>query len=174
MRLKRLSTVIAGLLLAGSFGVTMPSEASSTGVIAGSCDAATIKVDGGRLTTPNGGFCVVTEYVGPNIVANAVQTASIEITAPDVEVQCSGSAVRGFSGAVTVAVHGNSTDSFPDVVMIVDGASGPQTLNPTATALIKGRSFAGAGTFTRQGSGSCASGSATWTLGHVAFEDPTL
>ncbi len=174
MRLKQLSTVIAGLLLAGTFGVTTPSEASSAGVIAGSCNAVTIKVDGGQLTTPSGGFCAVTEYVGPNIVANAAQTATIQITAPNVKLQCSGSAVRGFSGAVTVAVHGNSTDSFPDVVMIVDGASGPQTLNPTATALIKGLSFAGAGTFTRQGSGSCASGSATWTLGHITFEDPTL
>lgn len=175
MRLRPLRLALATLLVGSGFGIMTPSQASSAGYIAGSCDAVTIQVENNALTTPNGGLCVITEYNGVALASNAVQRASIEITAPDVTLQCSGNAVRGFKELtpVTFTVHGNSDDIF-QVSMVLDSADGGQSFNPTATALIKGLNFAGVGTFTRSGSGNCAGGDATWTLGHISFEDPTL
>ena len=167
-------------LAVGAFGLPAPTEAAAPpGAIAGSCDLVSIAVRAvpgeGRneLTTPAQGLCAITEYNGVNLVGNAAQVGSIQITSPNVAVDCSGSAVRGVHGSATVAIRGQDTDTF-HVALVVDSAPGAQSLNPTATTTIDGLRFAGVGTFTRSGSGSCAAGTATWTLGHLTFEDPTF
>jgi hypothetical protein len=133
-------------------------------------------VDGGNVvSTPGRGTCAITEFNGVALTANAAQLGDIQITSPAVTVECSEGVVRGVSGPVTLAVHGDGTDSF-HVSMVLDSPSGAQTLNPTATVLIQGTRFVGTGTFTRSGPSTCGNGAgnATWTLGHLTFGDPAL
>lgn len=171
MRLIRLLPLMAliGLVPAGGSADAAPYA------IAGHCELMTLeatptlfgtRVDGSSNT------CAVSGLGG-------AQTARMVITSPSVDVTCSGLAARGVDGPVTVSLYrsnGLLIDSFSNVSLIVDSAPGSQTFNPTASALLKGISFAGAGTFTRSGSGHCLGpwADATWNLGEITFEDPTL
>lgn len=165
----RLLPVVAliGLVPAGAPAGAAPYA------IAGHCELTTLEarptISGTRL---DGGsnICAVTGLTG-------TQTARLVITSPSVAITCSGPAVRGVDGPVTVSLYrsnGGLIDSFANVTLIVDSAPGSQSFNPTASALLKGIRFGGAGTFTRSGSGACAGRTATWSLGEITFEDPTL
>lgn len=177
---RRLILALAGLVLAAGVGTFAPTEASSSGVRAGSCDLVTIRIKQdqagrNRLSTPNQGVCAVTEYTGVGVAAGAGQIGSIRFSSPHVDVVCSGGSVRGFSGRVTVTLYGNDADAYEDVSMVVDGASGDLALNPTASAVIQGIRFAAAGTFNRSGSSGCPGDpQATWAFGHITFGDPAL
>ena len=172
MRLIRWTVVIAGLgLLVGGLGVS----ARAVSGVAGSCELVQL-----HLTVENnlaslksfGGECAIGDFDTVGVTKSANGMGSILISSPDMTVACSGTAVSGVTGTVTFTVYGSGgyVRSFPNVWFTLDSSAGPQA----ATLMLDGPQFAGTGTFTRNGTGNCLGRTATWSLGHVSFEDPTL
>lgn len=153
--------------------------AGSANAVAGSCDLVSLQlqpVNGIPVVQSFGGICVVSDYGTVGFVTGAAQTGSISIWASSVDVICSGTAVRGVSGTATFTVrrsNGTVLKSIPNVSLLVDAGPGSQGLNPTAAIVLDGTNFGGAGAFTRNGSGNCGANSASWSLGHLTFDDPT-
>lgn len=172
----RLGLALVTLALVGGLGLP---AAAVTGV-AGNCELVNLqisKVDSQTRLQSSGGFCTISDFDTVSLLGGASQTGTISLWSDGVSVRCgSGNSVQGVTGTVTFTVKGSNgyLQSFPNVSFILDSSSSSASFNPAATIMLNGLQFAGTGAFTRQGSGNCASREASWTFGHVTFEDPTL
>ena len=167
----RLAVVLVAFTVVGGLG--LPARALEG--IAGSCELVNLALGtSGENTTiqSSGGVCAFNGVglVGPT--SNAARTGTIEIYSSNVGVECANAnTVREVNGEVrfTVRPNGGTPRTFENISFSLYSGGTPGS----ATLMLKGLEFAGTGLFVQTG-GSCASDTATWMLGHVSFEDPTL
>lgn len=167
----RLAVVMIALTVVGGLG--LPAKAVSG--IAGSCEFVGLQLgysNGNTTIQSSGGVCAFNSVGLVGLTSNAATTGTIEIFSSNIAVTCSNAnTVRTVNGTVrfTARPNGGTRQTFENVSFILEsgGTSG------SATLMLKGLEFAGSGLFLQNG-GSCASRNATWSFGHLSFEDPTL